>query len=324
MPEFRVVFLGLIAIGLIVLPSVMILRMPPRAESRLAARAKAMTSNGSGNGTLGNISSHRVFSTARHAAQARLIRAGIRLSVFSYWAIHVLIAIFCASLFWLSGLDSLPPLFGVKVNTRIGLTVAVALLGGIGLPRVATDLLIRKRRDTLLEQFANGVDIIVRGVRAGLPLTECLHVIAAEGPAPINREFQRLTDTLAIGTAFEQALEDFYQRVLLPEVRFFMIVLVVQSKSGGNLAEALQNLSSVIRKRRMMQKKIKALSAEARISAIIIGVLPALVGMLVYAVTPDYILTLFQSPAGHSFLFYSGSLIIIGTLIMRQMIDFKF
>ena len=178
------------------------------------------------------------------------------------------------------------------------------------------------RHKKMTAQFADAIDIIVRGVKSGLPLTECLRIIAAESPAPLGTEFKNLTDNIQMGMTMDRALQQFYKRVPLPEVNFFVIVLTIQSKSGGNLSEALGNLSAVIRQRKMMREKIKAMSSEAKASAGIIASLPFAVGFMVYLTTPSYIMELFLKPTGHMILFMGAGLMFTGVTVMRRMINF--
>jgi tight adherence protein B len=167
-------------------------------------------------------------------------------------------------------------------------------------------------------------DIIVRGVKSGLPINECLKVIARESPQPLGEEFSRLVENMAIGLSTDQALEKLYTRMPTAEVRFFSIVLAIQQKTGGNLAEALGNLSSVLRARKLMVEKIKALSGEAVASAFIIGAMPPGVMILIQLMTPSYMAPMFNDPRGHVMLLGSGVWMSIGIFVMRRMINFKF
>jgi tight adherence protein B len=159
-------------------------------------------------------------------------------------------------------------------------------------------------------------------VKSGLPLNECLRVIGRESPEPLRAEFARMNDNLAMGMQLDAAVTKLYNRVPIPEVNFFGIVLNIQQKAGGNLSEALGNLSGVIRSRKLLREKVKALSAEAKASAMIIGSLPIAVMVMVYVTTPGYIMELFTDPTGHMILL--GAVCIMGTgiYIMRRMINF--
>jgi tight adherence protein B len=161
-------------------------------------------------------------------------------------------------------------------------------------------------------------------VKSGLPLNECLRIIARESPQPIGGEFAIVCDALAMGVTVDQALNRMYLRTPIQEVNFFNIVLAIQAKAGGNLSEALGNLSTVLRSRKMLREKIKALSSEAKASAMIIGSLPIIVMLLVYMTTPAYIMELFINPLGHLILLGAAVLMGTGIYIMRQMINFNF
>jgi tight adherence protein B len=199
-----------------------------------------------------------------------------------------------------------------------------AFAAGLGLPRWALGMAIKRRQKKFVSQFADAIDVIVRGVKSGLPLNECLKVIARESPQPLGGEFERVIDGLAMGMTVEQALVRLYQRTPIQEVNFFNIVLAIQQKAGGNLSEALGNLSTVLRSRKLLREKIKALSSEAKASAMIIGSLPIAVMVLVYLTTPDYIMELFTNDLGHLILLIAAGLMGAGIYIMRSMINFNF
>jgi len=164
----------------------------------------------------------------------------------------------------------------------------------------------------------------VRGVKSGLPLNQCLRIIASESPEPVKEEFRLICDGQAMGVALDQNLNRMYERMPLSEVNFFNIVLVIQQRTGGNLSEALGNLSSVLRARKMLKEKVKALSSEAKASAAIIGALPFIVMILVYMVRPAYMTILFVTPQGQLILLAAGTMMTTGILIMRSMVNFKF
>ncbi len=159
-------------------------------------------------------------------------------------------------------------------------------------------------------------------MKSGLPLHECLKMIARESPQPLAAEFQNVCDAIAMGVDVPQALDRMYQRTPIQEVNFFNIVLNIQQKAGGNLSEALGNLSNVLRSRKLLREKIKALSSEAKASAMIIGSLPVIVMLLVYFTTPAYIMTLFTTDLGHLILLIAAALMGMGIYIMRSMINF--
>ena len=256
--------------------------------------------------------------------QSKINQAGLEMPAQLFWIISIILAAVAAFLMWSSGAEGPPKILGFQFKSQPVMIGGAAFVAGIGLPRFVLGFLTNGRNKKLMNQFADGIDIIVRGVKSGLPLTECLRIIAKESPAPLGPEFQLLTDNLQMGMSTERALQQFYKRVPLPEVNFFVIVLSIQAKAGGNLSEALGNLSAVIRSRKMMREKIKALSAEAKASAYIIGSLPFAVGFMVYLTTPSYIAELWESSGGHAVLFVGFCLYSIGITVMRKMISFDF
>ena len=200
----------------------------------------------------------------------------------------------------------------------------LAFGAGLGLPRWVIGFLANRRTKAFTSHFSDAIDIIVRGIKSGLPVQDCLRIIARESPAPLGPEFQRLVESLAMGVTVEQGMEKMYQRMPTSELRFFAIVLSIQSKTGGNLAEALGNLSSVLRARKLMREKIKALSSEATASAFIIGCLPPGVITLISLASPSYMAGMFQDPRGHMMLAGSAIWMGMGIFVMRRMINFKY
>ncbi len=202
--------------------------------------------------------------------------------------------------------------------------VCLAFGAGVGLPRWVIGFLAGRRTKAFTSHFSDAIDIIVRGIKSGLPVQDCLRIIARESPAPLGPEFQRLVESLAMGVTIEQGMEKMYQRMPTSELRFFSIVLSIQSKTGGNLAEALGNLSAVLRARKLMREKIKALSSEATASAFIIGCLPPGVITLISLASPAYMAGMFQDPRGHVMLAGSAIWMGLGIFVMRRMINFKY
>src|SRR5262249_49273413 len=171
--------------------------------------------------------------------------------------------------------------------------------------------------------LADAVDVIVRGVKVGLPLAECFKIVARETRSPVKEEFQQIVDDQVVGMPLADATERLPDRVPIPEARFFSIVIAIQSRSGGSLAEALGNLSKVLRDRQKMRGKIKALSSEAKASAGIISSLPVVVIAILSVVNPTYIGFLFNNQTGHLLLAACVVLMAIGCLVMRKMINFQ-
>jgi len=209
-----------------------------------------------------------------------------------------------------------------------GLSLPVATLGGFaaafGLPRWTLSYLIKRRQKAFVEEFANAIDVIVRGVKSGLPVNDCLRLISTEAAEPVRTEFQGIVEGQKVGVTLEQGLARIYERMPLAEVNFFQIVLAIQQKTGGNLSEALGNLSKVLRERKKMRGKIQAMSQEAKASAAIIGSLPPGVMGLIYLTSPDYMTVLFSTTAGNMIIVGGLMWMSIGVLVMRKMIDFKF
>jgi len=195
---------------------------------------------------------------------------------------------------------------------------------GFGFPRWLLNFTIKRRKKAFTREFANAIDVIVRGVKAGLPLNECLKIISNESGEPVGPEFRQIVEGLKVGVTLEDGLKGMYERMPIPEVNFFQIVLTIQQKTGGNLSEALGNLSGVLRDRKRLHGKIQALSSEAKASAGIIGSLPIIVMGLVYATTPDYIALLFTERFGNFLLLVCGIWMSVGIFVMKKMIDFKY
>ena len=204
----------------------------------------------------------------------------------------------------------------------IGLGLGFA--AAFGLPRWVLGFLAGRRVKKFTEAFPDAMDIITRGIKSGLPVHDSLRVIARETSEPMAGQFNRLVEGISMGVSMDQALDRMYEQMPTPEVRFFSIVLAIQSKTGGNLAEALGNLSTVIRARKLMREKIKALSGEAVASAWIIGSLPPGVMGLIWMTAPAYMRPLFVDPRGQVMLMAGAFWMLMGILTMRKMINFKF
>jgi tight adherence protein B len=201
------------------------------------------------------------------------------------------------------------------------------IFGGVGAvlgPYCAVTFMASRRKNKFTAAFADAMDIIVRGIKSGLPVHDCLRIIGQESPEPLAGEFGRLVENIAMGMTVDQGLEKLYEHMPTPEVRFFSIVMNIQQKAGGNLSEALGNLSSVLRARKLMREKVKALSAEATSSAMIIACLPPGVVLLVSIMQPSYMQPMFQDPRGHIMLGAAAGLMMTGSFVMYRMINFKF
>lgn len=203
-------------------------------------------------------------------------------------------------------------------------SVGFALAAGFGAPRWLLGFLKKRREKKFLDALPDAVDVIVRGIKAGLPLFDSLKVVVADSPEPLRSEFEAIIETQTIGMPLGEACQRLYERMPLPEANFFGIVIAIQTKSGGNLSEALGNLSKVLRDRRKMAGKIQAMSMEAKASAAIIGALPPIVMIMVYIMTPDYISLLWTHPTGR--LMLAGCVLWMGAgiFVMKKMINFDF
>lgn len=203
-------------------------------------------------------------------------------------------------------------------------SAAFGVAGLLGAPRWLVNRLRKRRINKFVDEFANAIDVIVRGVKSGLPLNDCVRIIANEAGQPVRSEFRTITETQALGISLSDAINKLPERVPVPEASFFGIVVAIQQKAGGNLSEALGNLSRVLRERKKMKGKIQAMSMEAKASAWIIGSLPLVVIVLVFLTSPGYILLLFTEPLGNVILGASAVWMLIGVLVMRKMINFDF
>jgi tight adherence protein B len=252
----------------------------------------------------------------RLSVKGLIAQAGIKVSPLLFWIYSAIAGLVLGSIAFvvLAG-DPAKALIGAAMGFFIGL---------FGLPRWWLGMLVGGRQKKFSNQLADAIDIIVRGVKSGLPLNQCMRIIAAETPEPLRSEFQQLVDAQAMGVPLDQSLQRMYDHMPLAEVNFFAIVLVIQQKTGGNLSESLGNLSTVLRARKLMKEKVKALSAEAKASAMIIGALPLMVMGLVYVTRPSYVMILFTDPVGQMILMGCVVMMSLGTFIMHRMVNFKF
>ena len=202
--------------------------------------------------------------------------------------------------------------------------LGLAFAAGFGLPRWTLGYLKKRREKAFLKALPDAVDVIVRGIKAGLPLFESIKVVAADAPEPLRGEFLAIIETQAIGMPLGDACTRLFERMPVPEANFFGIVIAIQQKSGGNLSEALGNLSKVLRDRKKMAEKIQAMSMEAKASAGIIGSLPPIVMLLVYLSTPEYISLLWTHPTGQLMLVGCVIWMGMGIFVMKRMINFDF
>lgn len=252
----------------------------------------------------------KIRRSARPSLLGRMRQAGIIWSRKTYYAI-------CGAV----GLAS----FLVAVSVLgIGLIPAIGFgcTGGLLLPHFYVGAKRKRRFKSFTAEFPNAVDIVVRGVKAGLPLVDCLKIIATETQDPVRSEFREIIEDQTLGVPLSEAVERLPERIPLQEASFFAIVIAIQSRTGGSLSEALGNLSKVLRERVKLQEKIKSMSAEAKASGGIIGALPVVVALLVYLTSPDYIAFLFTTMTGKLVLVACALWMGIGVLVMRKMINF--
>jgi tight adherence protein B len=217
-------------------------------------------------------------------------------------------------------------IFMLVLTVGAGLLPALAagFSAAFGLPLWVLSFLKKRREAQFLNAFPDAVDVIVRGIKAGLPLLDSLKVITVDAPEPVKSEFRAIVQTQAIGLPLGEACVKLHERMPLPEANFFGIVVSIQQKAGGNLSEALGNLSRVLRDRKRMKAKIQAMSMEAKASAGIIGALPIAVMALVYITSPNYIELLWTEPLGRLMLAASAFWMFCGVMVMRKMINFDF
>ncbi|WID94473.1 type II secretion system F family protein [Bosea vestrisii] len=249
---------------------------------------------------------------ARHkiTIESRIEQAGLSWSRKQYWLLGVALGIALAT-----------ALLIASGNWVVGLVGF--LIGLFGLPRFYLAYLGKRRMLRFTNEFPNALDVIVRGIKSGLPLNDCVRIIASEAQEPVKTEFRLIVEAQTLGMSLTDAATKLFERMPCAEANFFGIVLAIQQKTGGNLAETLANLSRVIRERRKMRDKIQAVSMEAKASAAIIGSLPPAVAGLVYVTSPGYMDALFTTDAGRIALVGCGVWMLVGILIMRKMINFE-
>jgi tight adherence protein B len=203
------------------------------------------------------------------------------------------------------------------------LSLLLGIFLGIGGPHFVIGKMIKRRVNKFTVNFPDAIELMVRGLRSGLPITETLGIVSSEIPGPVGVEFRMVSDKMKIGRTMESALQDTADRLGTPEFQFFVITLAIQRETGGNLAETLSNLADVLRKRAQMKLKIRAMSSESKASAYIVGSLPFVVFTLVYMINPHYMGGFFTDQrlivAGLGGMVWMG----IGAAIMAKMVNFE-
>jgi len=246
----------------------------------------------------------------RNRIRLALLRAGLRVDHRVYLTVTVLLGLAAMGVVVLFG-------FPILVAAAVGVTAA------FGLPRLVLGYLAGRRQKKFTREFSSALDVLVRGVQAGLPVSECVAIVAREVPDPVGEEFRMMLEGQRIGMALPEIMARGLERMPTPEYKFFAIVLQIQQQTGGNLAETLNNLSVVIRDRKQMREKVKALASEAKTSAFIIGSLPFAVVGIISVTSPDYMEPLFMTEAGHMIIGSGLLYMLVGIGIMAKMIHFK-
>ncbi|CDZ57971.1 type II secretion system F family protein [Neorhizobium galegae] len=241
--------------------------------------------------------------------KAKLPQTGLSLTMGRFYIFSVLFGVFVFLVALIAGLPLLA-------------AVGAAFVSSVGLPRWIIGFLVKRRQNKFLQEFPNALDVMVRSIKSGLPLNDAMRLIASDGQEPVKTEFRRVIESQQVGLSIPEACTRMMMTMPLPEVNFFSIVITLQGQAGGNLSEAIGNLSKVLRERRKMKAKVQALSMEAKASAVIIGALPFIVSLLVYLTSPQYISIIFTDPRGHLILLLSGVWMSIGIFVMRNMINF--
>ncbi|MCA1749092.1 MAG: type II secretion system F family protein [Parasphingopyxis sp.] len=218
-----------------------------------------------------------------------------------------------AVVFLLLTARGLPPLMALLVG----------IFAGFGIPHFVIGKMINRRIKKFNARFPDAIELLVRGLRSGLPISETLSVVASEVPDPVGPEFRNVVDKMKIGKTMDEALEEAAKRIATPEFKFFRITLAIQRETGGNLAETLSNLATVLRQRGQMKLKIRAMSSESKASAYIVGSLPFIVFGLIMMINPSYMGEFFVDErliiAGMGGMVWMG----IGVFIMAKMVNFE-
>ena len=239
-----------------------------------------------------------------------IMQAGLEISLNAFWMFSIISAV----------LFAVPPLiFGIPWYVSI----LAGVVGFFGFPRWFLNFMRKRRQNVFLHEFADAIDVMVRGLKAGLPVSDAMKVIAAESGPPVGPEFSEVVEGQRVGITIDQGIERMFERMPLSEVNFLGIVMSIQSKTGGNLSEALGNLSKVLRDRKKMKAKIRAVSQEAKSSAAIIGALPFVIMAALTVLNPQYLDPLFHTTAGNIMLAGCGLWMLTGVLVMRKMINFE-
>jgi tight adherence protein B len=239
-----------------------------------------------------------------------IAQTGLDLSIRMFWVLSLILGLILAVV---------PFIFALPWYVSVG----AGIVGFLGLPRWLIKFLRTRRQNIFLNDFADAIDVMVRGLKSGLPVTDAMRVIAAESGPPVGPEFTEIVEGQRIGISVDQGVERMVERMPLAEVNFLAIVMAIQAKTGGNLSEALSNLSKVLRDRKKMKAKIRAVSQEAKSSAAIIGSLPFIIMGALTVLNPEYLNPLLYTKVGNMMLVTCAVWMTTGVLVMRKMINFE-
>lgn len=225
----------------------------------------------------------------------------------------------------ISGIIALAFAFaGLLASGDVRVAAGLGLVGGLGAPRWLLGWLTKRRMNKFLIGLPDGVEVILRGLKSGLPLNDCIRIVAREAQEPVKTEFRKIVEEQAVGIPLADAVAKLYERMPVPEANFFAIVIAIQSKAGGSLSDALGNLARVLRDRKKMKAKIQAMSMEAKASAGIIGSLPIITIGVISVTSPTYMELMWTTDLGRVMLVLSGCWMLTGVFVMRKMINFDF
>ncbi|MFZ4125774.1 MAG: type II secretion system F family protein [Rickettsiales bacterium] len=240
----------------------------------------------------------------------RLQTAGLQMTPKRYLLMNLIIVVVVALLIII-----------IKKNLVLGLLIGI--IAGIGLPHMVVSRKLAKRKIEFIKLFPDAIDLIVRGLRAGLPVSESMQIVSREIGAPVGPVFGNIAQQIALGVPVEKSMADVAQKLGLTEFNFFVTTIILQRETGGNLGEILGNLSEILRQRAMMKLKIKALSSEAKASGIIVGALPFFVLIMLAIVSPDYIAVLYTDYRGNLSALGAACSMAMGAFVMRKMTQFE-
>jgi tight adherence protein B len=245
----------------------------------------------------------------RRNLQARIEQAGLSMSRGRFIAVCVVLGLLLGAATWIESKNAL-------------LAAMVVVIGSAGLPRLLLEQLRRRRIAKFIANFPNAIDIIVRGIKSGLPLGDTIRIAANESAEPVKSEFVKVVESLSLGLTLPEAVERMAQRIPITETNFFSIVISIQGQAGGNLSEAVGNLSRVLRERKKMKGKIAAMSMEAKASAVIIGAVPFLVVGALYVSSPTYVSLLWITAHGRMIAGIAICWMAVGVAMMKKMVAF--